>query len=135
MTEHYVHVYATKEVPYPPYLEDDEGHIGTNEQQDKDLTTKVYDNDTITWSIFPSEKDGIPNAIASIDNITIDSNDFLASGPTRNDDGTWTAEVGEVEDPSMYGDGYLKYTIYYTVDGTPQKHQDPKLRFRPTIGS
>jgi len=130
MTEHYVHIYATTGNPTPPYIQDDEEHIGATEQQDKDLTTEVHDNDTITWSIFPSEKDGIQNAITSIDNITIDSNDFLSSGPTRNADGTWTAEVGEVEDPSMYGDGILAYTIYYTVNGTQHVHQDPKLSFK-----
>ena len=123
MTEHYVHIFASPEDPFPPTLEDDQNNVGNTEEGDKEFTTEVYSDDTMTWSAYPARG----NAISTIDKIEINSGaEYFSSLPTKDrETGEWNATLGE---SSKEGD--ITYTIYYTANRKQYK-QDPKLRFRP----
>jgi hypothetical protein len=131
MATHYIGLYATIKAPDTLKILDDEGNLSGNKEDDKNLTTDVLNGDTIVWKIINLEH----NAIATIDKIEINSNAYFDPGPTPVGDGTWSAVVNDNSEPSIYGDGFSAYTIYYIDKNGDKYSQDPKIRLRPSIGS
>jgi len=97
---------------------DDEGHFSSSEEEDREFTTDLQSGDTVMWLISPYKA----NAITHLDDISVSgSKGCFKSPPTKNPDGTWSAEVGKIKDKTT-----VQYTISYSVGFA----QDPKLSFK-----
>ena len=115
-----IFIYATSSNPHPAIIFDSEGNLGNSNAEDKALTTKVKNGDTIIWKVAHGCD------ITSIDGITMKSGtDLFPSGITKqNTAGTkWEGTIGSNSDGTVES-----YSITYTVDGKQQYTEDPKLQ-------
>jgi hypothetical protein len=131
MATHKIFLFAQSQAPFPLHISDDEGHVSPKQKPDKDFTTDLRGGDEVIWQILPGIASALTgNILVNIANIVLNSGqEYFSKQPYKNEeDGKWYAIVGD-EIPTNGIE--LEYTITYDV----RLSQDPKLRFRPTIGS
>lgn len=106
---------ATAAQPFPPILSDGTTTSNGTGTGDKDFTTEVALNETITFQIS-SDRD---NVIKNITSISHNPTIFIQP-PTKNQDGTWQASAAN----SPRTDG--SYSISYEIEF----RQDPKIKIK-----
>lgn len=125
MAAHIIYLFATTNLPHPPFLSQDGGATWSN-TDDADFTTEVEAGDTVQWSYGLNMKDqngnDLTNNISGI--VSIAPTTLYNPVPSNGNSFKGTVKSGNTK-------GLKEYTIRYNVTGVNgTQKQDPKIRMK-----